>query len=642
MKRSLYFLISFLVFLLLASLFFSGYLGHIQRTLIDNVYGGGVASDDIVIVAIDDQSLQEVGRWPWNRSLMADLVKSLSRARVIAIDVGFFESAEGDEQLAGAIANASNVILAMEYTDFEVNQGSVSGMDTLLPVAPLQDAAAELGYINVVTDRDGVTRSYNTAVQGDYVSFAQAVASRAYNRPVTQKSRFNINFVGPPGSFSSVSAKDVLSGAAGVEDVEGKVVIVGATSPDLHDTFFVPTSEGVAMPGVEILANAVQTMVLENDLEEQSATSVLVFMFLLVMLVAAGYYFAGIRTMMVVSAIALLLYFLFAVIMFERDILMNVVYPPLSIVMAFTANLGYAYVTRKKQRDQAVRAFSKYVSTDVVKELLKDPDKLMLGGERRHITVFFSDIRGFTGVSEVLGAEQLVNLLNEYLTEMTDIIIEERGTVDKYMGDAIMAFWGAPLDQPDHAKRACRVSLRMMARLSELQKKWKAEGIPALDIGIGLNTGDAVVGNMGSTQRFDYTAMGDTVNLGSRLEGVNKPYLTHILISESTEAEVRGEFVTRMVDRIKVKGRDGGITMYELIGHTGKVDEKRLKVIKLFEAGLQKYFNKNFDGALEDFKSALHTDPHDGPSRIFVDRCVMYKKNPPANDWDGVFVMKTK
>jgi len=201
----------------------------------------------------------------------------------------------------------------------------------------------------------------------------------------------------------------------------------------------------------------------------------------------------------------------------------------------------------------------------VIDNLIKNPDKINLGGEKRNITIFFSDIRGFTSISEKLEPEELVRLLNEYLTEMTSIIIKDEGLVDKYMGDAIMAFWGAPLDQPDHAEIACSSSLEMMDKLRALQKKWKKEGIPSFDIGIGLNSGDAIVGNMGSSTRFDYTAMGDNVNIASRLVGLNKTYDTNIIISENTYKIIKDKFKTRKLDTVKVKGKKKPIIIYELL-----------------------------------------------------------------------------
>jgi adenylate cyclase len=244
---------------------------------------------------------------------------------------------------------------------------------------------------------------------------------------------------------------------------------------------------------------------------------------------------------------------------------MKLLYPLFTIALVYIGLVVVYYRTEEKSRKWITSVFGKYVSPVVIDTLIKNPDKLNLGGEKRNITIFFSDIRGFTPISEKLQPEELVHLLNEYLTEMTSIIMDGQGLVDKYMGDAIMAFWGAPIEQPNHAELACESSLKMVDKLRELQKKWKKEGIPSFDIGIGLNSGEAIVGNMGSKSRFDYTAMGDNVNIASRLEGLNKKYDTNIIISENTYKLVKDKFKTKKIDTVKVKGKEKSIIIYELL-----------------------------------------------------------------------------
>lgn len=639
-RKHTHLIISFAVFLVVSFLFFAGYLSNIQSTILDNAYGGLQPLEEIVIVAIDDSSLQEIGRWPWNRSVFADVIQKLNNTRVIAIDVGFFEESPDDDELGMAISESGRVILAAEYTSFERGDGII-GKDVLLPVEPIR-AGAELGYINVITDRDGITRSLNTNIKGDVVSFPHKIVEETFSKQVESYDRFMINFVGPPGSFKTYSFADVISKRIDLDIFENKIVIIGATSPDLHDAYFVPTSKGRAMPGAEILANSVQTMILENQLQNQSTFSLLLVLFVLCLLIALAFVFLRVRTVTILALIVLCVYVFIVIFAFNTEVLLNIVYPPLTIFLVYTSNLVYTNRFRKQQRDEIKKAFGKYVSPDVINEIMKSPEKLSLGGERRNITVFFSDIRGFTSISEVLTPEQLVNLLNEYLTEMTDIVIEERGILDKYMGDAIMAFWGAPILQKDHPARAARVSLKMMRRLKEMQVKWREEGIPALDIGIGLNTGDAVVGNMGSTQRFDYTAMGDVVNTGSRLEGVNKQYGTNILISEFTYERIKHEFYCRKLDMIKVKGRDTPLIIYELVSEIGGLSSKQKKAFEHFNSGMKKYWDRKWTDAISEFKKALEILPHDGPSAKMIDRCTIFKKDPPDNHWDGVYVMKTK
>jgi adenylate cyclase len=273
--------------------------------------------------------------------------------------------------------------------------------------------------------------------------------------------------------------------------------------------------------------------------------------------------------------------------------------------------------------------------------MLKDPTKLKLGGDKKDLTVLFSDIRGFTSISEKLPPEELVRLLNEYLTAMTNVVFKYEGLLDKYMGDAIMAVFGAPLDQPDHPQRACWTALNMMSELHRLQNKWQEEGRPALNIGIGINTGDMVVGNMGSEMRFDYTVMGDMVNLGSRLEGINKEYGSNIIISEFTYKAVKEIMCCRELDSVRVKGKKLPVKIYELLGK--KKDENKWNdFIAGFEKGLALYRAAKWDEAISSFQKVLAIRAEDEASRIYIERCKNLKEEPPAQPWDGVFTMKTK
>jgi len=253
----------------------------------------------------------------------------------------------------------------------------------------------------------------------------------------------------------------------------------------------------------------------------------------------------------------------------------------------------------------------------------------------------FSDIRGFTTLSEQLTPEALVSLLNEYLTAMTNIVFKYDGLLDKYIGDAIMAVFGAPIDQPDHALRAGRTAIEMMDELHRLQDKWRSENRPIIDIGIGINSGDMVVGNMGSEMRFDYTVMGDNVNLASRLEGLNKEYGTHIIVSEYTQERIKDELLTRELDAVRVKGKKLPVRIFELLGEQKDAD-LHLPYIRLFEAGLERYRTQQFDKAIALFQQVLTLRPNDPPSRLYLSRCAELKAQPPAPDWDGVFIMTRK
>jgi adenylate cyclase len=277
----------------------------------------------------------------------------------------------------------------------------------------------------------------------------------------------------------------------------------------------------------------------------------------------------------------------------------------------------------------------------VVNEMLKHPEKLKLGGDRKDLSVLFSDIRGFTTIAEGLTPEDLVHLLNEYLTVMTDIVFKYDGTLDKYMGDAIMAIYGAPLDLPDHPIKACQSALEMMEELKRLNQKWTGEGKQPMDIGIGINTSPMMVGNMGSEQRFDFTVMGDSVNLGSRLEGANKSYKTNIIISEFTFDRVKDEFACMELDSVRVKGKTEPVKIYNLVGDKD-LPETQDRIVNEFNQGLALYKERKWAKAIHVFENITAMDPSLYAAQVYIERCRDLKKNPPPTDWDGVYVMTTK
>lgn len=641
--------------ILLSLLFLLGVFSNIQLKLSDNLYGGKTALNTIVLVSIDDKSLQEIGRWPWHRENFAHLIDRLHDAKVVGIDVAFFEKSDpgNDSLLGSALEKAGNVVIPVEYTSFETVNGKIVGKELLKPIEELE-GRSDVAYINIITDRDGVTRAANFDVSDEYENFASVVYKEYWSAEIPERygknPRFMINFVGSPGSFERFSFTDVINDRVSGSAFKDKLVLVGATAPDLHDDYFVPTSEGKAMPGVEIHANTIQTMITQSFLQKQPAWSVVLLIFVFALFMFLLKYYVNILKATIAALIMILAYVVFAIKMFDYGMIMNLVYIPVTIAVTYVAVVLYFYISERKKKKMILGAFGKYVSPLLIDEIMKDPDKLKLGGERRDITIFFSDIRGFTSISEKLKPEQLVNLLNEYLTEMTDIVMKSNGVVDKFMGDAIMAFWNAPIDQPNHAKIACQVSLDMIKRLKEMQKKWTEEGVPALEIGIGLNTGHAVVGNMGSYDRFDYTAMGDNINLGSRLEGLNKPYGTTIILSEKTKKRVDRAFATRKLDFVAVKGKKEPITIYELVCRKKDLKPDKAKLIEHYEKGLELYKKKRWDSAVKEFEKSLTISKtlksdegkEDLASEVFIDRCKEFRKNPPPKDWDGAWIMKTK
>lgn len=608
------------VFLVFSLLILADAFSHIRGGLSDRLYGGRTPLEDIVIIKIDDVSINKLGRWPWERSVHARLLQKVKDARIIGVDVSFFEPSVNDTTLRAAAESMPNLVLAAE-----VQEGVL--------YKPIFDAA--YGYVNLVTDSDGITRKLNPRLEEGIAPFAFEIYKRGWNNDaILPGTQLTVNFVDRPGSFGSYSAHDVLTKNLSFKD---RFVLIGATAPDLHDEYFVPTSEGKAMPGVEIHANILQNLILDEFLTGQSKVSMIVLIALIGLLSMFVLSRIRITLALPLALVAIVLYGVIAILLFKQArIVLDLFYAPLALAVFAGTGVAFNYWEEKKKSAYLKDAFGKYVSKELLQELLSAKQELRLGGVKRTITVFFSDIRGFTGISESLSPEQLTSLLNEYLTAMTRIILAHSGTVDKFIGDAIMALWNAPLEQKQHAFLACRAAVEQVKALRELQKRWAARNLPVMTIGCGVHTGPAVIGNMGSEERFDYTAIGDTVNIASRLEGLTKEYGTKIIISEDTYKHVKDEFVCRKLDAVRVKGRTRPILIYELC--VERDDEFRLK----FEAALQRYFDREFDDAKKGFEDALKNQPTNDSCRIFIARCEMYLKYPPAQDWDGAFVMKTK
>jgi len=299
-------------------------------------------------------------------------------------------------------------------------------------------------------------------------------------------------------------------------------------------------------------------------------------------------------------------------------------------------------VTEESQKKFIKGAFSRYIAPDVIEQIMENPELLQLGGESRDISIFFSDVAGFTSIAEKLSPVELVELLNEYLSEMTDIIISHGGTIDKYIGDAIMAFYGAPQTYDDHGLRACLAAIDMKRKLRDLQDKWKMSGQVEIFARMGINSGKTVVGNMGSALRMDYTVMGDSVNLASRLEGVNKIYKTTAIISEHTYLNAKDNIDTRKLDSIRVVGKEETVLIYELLGRKGTLPQRFYDMLKLYNQGLEMFSEHQWEKGRKFFKDAIDIIPDDGPSILYLNRCSGFIKKPPSKGWDGVYSIESK
>src|SRR6202521_3753550 len=456
--------------------------------------------------------------------------------------------------------------------------------------------------------------------------------------------RMMINYEGDVNTYPHVSIADVVNHKFAPGTFRGKIVLVGASATGIGDLRSTPYA-GINYPGVEIHANVIDN-ILNRHFLFRGANHVAVDLLLILLFgVPLGMWRALAQPRSMLYGLLLLVPFGFGLwFAFLHGWWLNFIVPSGTLV----ANVGFVAVYRalveEKEKRRVRGAFQQYLSPEVIRRLLENPD--LVKPRKTEITVMFSDVRGFTTISEKLDAQELAALLNEYLTDMTKIVFGHNGTLDKYIGDAVMAFWGAPFEEPGHATQACRSALEMIARLKEMQKKWKSEGRPVLDIGVGLCTGVASVGNMGSTLRYGYTALGDIVNLSSRVEGLNREYATHILLSDTTYAAVEDPLlVFRELDLIRVKGKLQPVTLYELVAARGTPEgdapdiEERLE---FFAQGRACYCERRWQDAQIVFEKLLERWPEDGPARMYLNRCKEYLVAGPEENWDGVYVMTHK
>jgi len=452
--------------------------------------------------------------------------------------------------------------------------------------------------------------------------------------------RVMINYQGHVRSYSYHSLADVVSRDFPPGSFRDKIVLVGASATGIGDLRSTPFGS-LDYPGVEIHANVIDNLLHQNFLVRGAEQVQVDLILILVFGIPLGILLVLVQPRWMPAALLLLVPFgWFVFHMFERGWWLNALTPTGTLV----ANTGlvalYRVLVEEAEKRKVHGKFKQYVSPEVIRRLLESPD--LVQPRKVEISVMFSDIRGFTSISEKLDAQELVEFLNAYLTDMASIVFRNRGTLDKYIGDAVMAFWGAPFEEAGHAEKACLAAVDMMDRMAELQKQWEEEGKPKLEIGLGINTGVASVGEMGSALRVGYTAMGDAVNLASRLEGLNKEYGTHIIVSELTFQEVKNpNLVFRELDLIRVKGKLQPVTIYELIGRRDGNAES-VELAQAFAAARALYQQRKWREAQEAFENLLSRWPGDGPARTYWKRCQDYLfEEPPAN-WDGVFVMTHK
>ena len=695
------------VFLLTVSLQASGWFEVAELKALDHLvrrYAEPAKADpNILLLAIDEASLEAFGRWPWPRDRHGYVVRYLKQAgaKAIVFDVMFFEPDENaeefDQSFADDIAAAGNVFLPMLFqsdgpapppdllrratigiSGGESNAGSsVDRYPSLkMPIPSLAGAARGLGVINLSADADGPTRRVPLAgqVEGQWVPHLSLAVARALLGTETVSLNSERAMLGNTivpldaagrlladwhGALEQtyhrqrLSVGRVLQAFAQQQKGEkpsldasifkDKIVFIAGTAAGLYDLRVTPFSSQT--PGVLIHMAALDNLLHGQALRQAPVWFSRLILFLLC--IGSATTFMLVRSYLVkfgaTLAMAVGYYALVAHAFSGHERWMDLVFPEAALLLTFGTAATVEYVTEGRQRRLMRAAFDKYMSAEVVEEIMRNPEAIKLGGEKKEISILFSDIAGFTTISEKMPPEELVTLLNRYLSAMTTIIKRNhRGNVNKYLGDGIMAIFGAPLDDAAHASRACSAALECQLELARLRAEWLKEGLPEIGARIGINSGACIVGNMGSDERMEYTVTGDSVNLASRLEGANKFYDTLILLGQRTAELAKNDVEVREVDLLRVKGKKEPVVVYELLCRRGELSEQKRSILDRYLEGLTAYKQRNFATAKARFAEALALDPADGPSRVYLERAAAYEVEPPAAAWDGVYELKSK
>jgi len=638
------------------------------------------ANDNIVIVEVDEKSVNNLGRWPWDRNIIGDLIEKLSASSVVALDIVFSEKSQKqkDRYLAEKISQSGNVIggfffrsQSSEKTNnyiqdylydqaiFRITMESETTNIKQFPFAEpnipvIAEALLANAFFTIEPDMDGLYRKYPLA----YIFKGMLIPSLA-----TQTLRYHLNkdievVLNENGikSFALdnihikdnnyirlnyykdavfISAYDVLSGKIPQDFFKDKITLVGITEIGIYDLR--PTPIDSVTPGVLLHLTAINNLLNNEYLKDINKINIINILGILLLIFSVSFlrkihirvigYLVIITSCYAISNMLFIKYHIWVEDFYY-------LFP--ALILSISLELLAFFIVDRKSLEMK-RAFSTYVSPEIVNIMMQDPEKLSLGGEDREITIMFTDIRGFTTISEKLSSEKVVSILNRLNSPLTESIIKHKGLLDKYIGDAIMAIFNAPVDIDDHADLACEAALEMLEILEQTNIAFEHDNLPKIDIGIGLNTGIATVGNIGSSLRFDYTAIGDSVNLASRLEGLNKLYKTHIIISEFTAAKLTRRFVLKKLDRVRVKGKEKPVEIYELM----KTTKENTDIAKHFNKALKLYFNADFQAASKEFR-LIFENYKDNTANLYIERCKTMLAQGVDKNWDGVFTAKTK
>ena len=635
-------------------------------------------NDNVLLVVVDEKSVNYFGRWPWDREVFAKGLAKLKKAKVIALDMVFSEetSKDSDLFLADTISSLGNVVcgffirlmstqkISPEIVDI-MSDSALFRIPEVLPfdvakyiepnILPITESCLLVGTFNAYADKDNIFRHYPVGFiyEGDFYPSIGVQALRvALNKEawVSKRGNFYIDkkkvFIDDthmvPLNFYKfkkykkhmISFVDVYKGKISPDVFKNKIVIVGISEAGVTDIRATPIGQ---IPGPLLHLTFISNF-LNAEILKSSKTMDIIFIFLSLIWILLNYRFVETSYLRIFSYFGFAIFvILIGIFIYKRYCFkLDIFYPVLNVSVLGLFVETYTSLVKSQQARFLKSAFGTYLSEKLLDVIIKDPSRLKLGGEKKEVTVLFSDIRGFTSLSEKLKPEVLVELLNHYLTPMTEIILKNEGTLDKYIGDAIMALWNAPLDVEDHPKKALYTGYQMLTKLKEINQFFMKKYGFRLNIGIGINTGDVVVGNMGSEKRFDYTAIGDTVNLASRLEGLNKIYQTNLLFSEFTYEKVNFNelpFIAVDVDFVRVKGKEQPVKIFTIL----EKSEESEKMKEIYESALKDYREGNFAEAMKKF-NLIKSFP---PACTMLKRCEELLKAPPEK-WDGVFTAKTK
>lgn len=653
---------------------------QILRTHYNQVFTGDDSltrpSEDVVIVFTDEAFYADYDKYPLRRTDLSTIVLKLKElgASVVAIDMLLdFNSAYGEDQaLEDAFKEAGNVLMVSQA---EIEGGQYLGLNTAIErfnvvtnhgysnVTPNSSISETIVRLRIHNEMVNVFDAWPFAVMAVsmYLEEEPKLASGVLSigpKVAVQLDQFDEMYIDypllPVVSGVTASLHEIIGISASelllIDDeeeleqlayfIDGKIALIGEVAEVAHDQFGSPVGN---VFGVEVIANSISTIIRNGPLKAASLGLEVLVGFLMLAAFLCTRLIQGPLPRNSVSIAVLVLYLLATTLAYiSIGLVFSVSYLLIASVLSLIVVNMRFYLAEMGQKTMIREMFGQYLSPKVVEDLVDDPSKIQLGGEEREMTAFFSDIQGFSLISERLTPSQLVQLLNDYLTEMCDIIIASEGTVDKFEGDSIMAFWGAPIRHADHAKRACFAAIDMNDRLVELRASALEKGVTPLVVRMGVNTGSMVVGNMGSSQRMNYTIMGDAVNLASRLEGANKAYGSGMMISEFTYRACEADIDVRELDRIMVVGKSEPVTVYQLMNRKNQTTSADADLVDLFSKGMQSYRTGDFRRAKSEFSACLDIFADDGPAQTYIDRCQAFIVNPPSVDWDGVYRLTEK